>query len=614
MEITSNTPPPMSSSPAPADATPAALSVSGAANMDVETAATPSETTPQKREADVVDAAGEPDRKKAKRVQTPAAAPATDATMTDAVKTSRKRPKAAPSTTAASTKPAASAKKEEKQKEKQRKAAERAAEKALKEQKLAEKKAEKEKRDAEKEQKVAEKKAEKEKREAERKAAEQKLAEKKAEKEEREAERKAAKAADEAKLCKQRALLGMFFTPVKKTEDSKVKIPDTVASNQLAFWQHFPPFQISARTQVAAHNAFWKSLPEGFSETLFRDASVKPSFQREPVPPKTALHDGWKLLQFHGDLRPAYWGGWIKTSKLLSGRRPFAQDSAVLDYDYDSEAEWEEEEPGEVIGSDNEDEEDEGSRVGADSDDEEASWLVPHGYLSDDEGMANEAGGPPSPNSKIAIHDNNDKKRSKDAPKWGVLAPLVPVIHGPCFAPAYFSSETATDERARQALVHLRAQVLFVDVAIGLDPFEIDPNASSDSITASATIPNAASGGSKRVGPKKIAFPEDQLPDLLSKITGAAGLPKLIDELKATPQFTNIPKATLEAKIREVAVREKRVGDQKARWYVRDVVVAGSTDSRASSACLSAPTTPTKKKPTIVDLLTSPLRPRAAGS
>ncbi|KAJ3171437.1 Chromatin assembly factor 1, subunit A [Geranomyces variabilis] len=611
MEITS-TPPPLPNSPAPADATPVGLSGSDTANMDVEMAVTPSETTPQKREAGV-DEAGEPDRKRAKKIQTPTAAAPTEATMTDAAKPSRKRPKTAQPTASAS-KPATSAKREEKQKEKERKTAERAAEKALKEQKIAEKKAEKEKRDAEKEQKIAEKKAEKEKREAERKAAEQKLAEKKAEKEKREAERKAAKAADEAKLSKQRALLGTFFTPVKKTDDAKVKIPDTVASELQTFWQHFPPFQTSARIQIAKYNAFWKSLPEGFPETLFQGAPTKLNFDREPVPPKTPLHDGWKLLQFHGDLRPAYWGGWIKTSKLLSGRRPFAQDPAVLDYDYDSEAEWEEEEPGEIIGSDNEDDEEDGSRAGAESDDEEDSWLVPHGYLSDDEGMANEAGGPPSPNSKIAIHDNNDKKRSKDAPKWGVLAPLVPVIHGPCFASAYFSSETATDERAaRQALVHLRAQVLFVDVAIGLDPFEIDPNASSDSITASATTPNAASGGSKKVGPKKFAFPEDQLPDLLTKITGAAGLPKLIDELKASPQFANIPKATLEAKIRDVAVREKRVGDQKARWYVRETV-AGSTDSRASSACFSAPTTPTKKKPTIVDLLTSPLRPRAPGS
>ncbi|CAN0010408.1 unnamed protein product, partial [Phaeothamnion confervicola] len=61
-----------------------------------------------------------------------------------------------------------------------------------------------------------------------------------------------------------------------------------------------------------------------------------------------------KLLQFHSDLRPPYWGTWSRRSGIVSGRAPLKRDEALLDYEVDSEAEWEEEEPtaGEELKSD----------------------------------------------------------------------------------------------------------------------------------------------------------------------------------------------------------------------------------------------------------------------
>ena len=38
-------------------------------------------------------------------------------------------------------------------------------------------------------------------------------------------------------------------------------------------------------------------------------------------------------------------GTFSKTSRTVTGRRPFERDWARLNYDYDSEAEWEEEDP-----------------------------------------------------------------------------------------------------------------------------------------------------------------------------------------------------------------------------------------------------------------------------
>lgn len=56
----------------------------------------------------------------------------------------------------------------------------------------------------------------------------------------------------------------------------------------------------------------------------------------------------------------------------------------ILDYDVDSDDEWEEEEPGESLSA-SEDEKEEG-KEDDDNDEEEDGFFVPHGYLSEGEG------------------------------------------------------------------------------------------------------------------------------------------------------------------------------------------------------------------------------------
>ncbi|KAF6727887.1 Chromatin assembly factor 1 subunit A [Oryzias melastigma] len=93
-----------------------------------------------------------------------------------------------------------------------------------------------------------------------------------------------------------------------------------------------------------------------------------------------------KLLQFHENYRPAYWGTWSKKSSNISPRCPFKQDKDLLDYEVDSDEEWEEEEPGESLShSEGEDEEE-----GGEDDDDDDGFFVPHGYLSEDEGALEE--------------------------------------------------------------------------------------------------------------------------------------------------------------------------------------------------------------------------------
>ena len=54
-----------------------------------------------------------------------------------------------------------------------------------------------------------------------------------------------------------------------------------------------------------------------------------------------------KLLHFSENHRPPFFGSFRATSRVVRPRRPLAMDTAVVDYEGDSDLEWEEEEPGE---------------------------------------------------------------------------------------------------------------------------------------------------------------------------------------------------------------------------------------------------------------------------
>jgi chromatin assembly factor 1 subunit A len=69
------------------------------------------------------------------------------------------------------------------------------------------------------------------------------------------------------------------------------------------------------------------------------------------------LNAQMKLLKFHENVRPEYWGTFCKTSTIISPRHPFKEDTELLEYDYDSDEDWEEEADAESLdGSDKEDE------------------------------------------------------------------------------------------------------------------------------------------------------------------------------------------------------------------------------------------------------------------
>ena len=64
-----------------------------------------------------------------------------------------------------------------------------------------------------------------------------------------------------------------------------------------------------------------------------------------------------KLIQFHENVRPPYYGTWTKTSPDISSRNPFGRDNtSLVDYDVDSDEEWEQDLEGDDCDSDEEEE------------------------------------------------------------------------------------------------------------------------------------------------------------------------------------------------------------------------------------------------------------------
>ncbi|XP_074310646.1 chromatin assembly factor 1 subunit FAS1-like isoform X2 [Silene latifolia] len=96
-----------------------------------------------------------------------------------------------------------------------------------------------------------------------------------------------------------------------------------------------------------------------------------------------------QLLQFDKSNRPAFYGIWPKKSCVIGSRHPFTKDPD-LDYEIDSDEEWEEEEPGESLSDSEKEEEENLDEVSCNGDDEEESedgFFVPDGYLSENEGV-----------------------------------------------------------------------------------------------------------------------------------------------------------------------------------------------------------------------------------
>ncbi|KAL0085113.1 chromatin assembly factor 1 subunit A-domain-containing protein [Phycomyces blakesleeanus] len=236
-----------------------------------------------------------------------------------------------------------------------------------------------------------------------------------------------------------------------------------------------------------------------------------------------------KLLHFPEDVRPAYYGTWTKSSQSISGRTPFARDEKLVDYEHDSEAEWEPEGEGEDIQSGDEDEED----FGADTvDPEDASWLVPEGYVSDSERINSDE------------EDGYSEQESKGTGHSLPLRPPTRKIIGPYFEN---DSDTSDEETLRPYKTKM-----CIDVEEGYDPFAVLDGTNSSN------------------GAKTSSFVKEHTDALISVILSKPGNMKLlVSEAKSHEALKDISRRHIESKIKEIAVKEKRGKDTKAIWHIK---------------------------------------------
>lgn len=238
-----------------------------------------------------------------------------------------------------------------------------------------------------------------------------------------------------------------------------------------------------------------------------------------------------KLIQFQENNRPAYFGTWRKTCMTVTGRRPFAHEED-LDYEYDSDDDWEEEanvdDAESILSEDEEDDEDEedceeGSSSAVEEEAEGKSWLVPAGYLSDDEGEV------------VADEVTSFKRQSYKKGQKRKYIQLAPV--------------TSAEDMIRSLKLRKLANAT-------ADPF------------SGASMPDRIKIEQTT---KKPPFPEANLPDLARMAEGSPlGVVKLYEIF--AQKFGLVSKKQFELRLNQIASKTKTsfIEGHKPVWIVRD--------------------------------------------
>ncbi|XP_022105893.1 chromatin assembly factor 1 subunit A-like [Acanthaster planci] len=142
------------------------------------------------------------------------------------------------------------------------------------------------------------------------------------------------------------------------------------------------PHSASEETESSRQTAM-PSVGTSQQDGESQDVIVVSEMPAEPAKKLTRMK--CKLLQFHENYRPPYYGTWRKKSEMINPRNYLKKDEDMLDYEVDSDEEWEE--PGESLSHSEGEDDGEDVDDGGDSDD---GFFVPHGYLSEDEGCEDE--------------------------------------------------------------------------------------------------------------------------------------------------------------------------------------------------------------------------------
>uniref|UniRef100_A0A914DFW8 Chromatin assembly factor 1 subunit A n=1 Tax=Acrobeloides nanus TaxID=290746 RepID=A0A914DFW8_9BILA len=226
------------------------------------------------------------------------------------------------------------------------------------------------------------------------------LEKKRKEEEERKEQKRREEEEKELKKRKMSENFKKFFKKSDKQTESPLSRPFSIFENAL-----FKPFEVKDGMTLAPIFIREPLLPEIYENLL--NIQDEKSDYFATLPKRKCIKSSQfkaKLYQFHDSYRPPYYGTWRKKSKFITGRRPFNMDDERLNYEYDSDEEWQNE-PSDAEDVNSEDEpEPEDEERDSENDD---GFFVPHGYISEGEGSSDE---------EVAIREDPEsrKKRLED--------------------------------------------------------------------------------------------------------------------------------------------------------------------------------------------------------
>ncbi|KAK4436092.1 Chromatin assembly factor 1 subunit FAS1 [Sesamum alatum] len=253
-----------------------------------------------------------------------------------------------------------------------------------------------------------------------------------------------------------------------------------------------------------------------------------------------------QLLQFDKSYRPAFYGVWSRKSQVVGPRHPLVKDPDI-DYEIDSDEEWEEDEPGESLSDSEKDEEDESTEAHLKEDDEEESedgFFVPDGYLSENEGVkADEV------ESDDLVEESMRLKKNQ---------PLI-VLNLMHEKTTSLSAEelTGTEKLERMCLQTLSLRPLpgFPDIEISTHNDVVDEDQEASSAKSSTRLLATAA-----------ALVDSDLPQIISVIKSCPhSIGKITKSLHN--KFPAVPKTQIRNKVREIS----EFSDN--RWQVKKEIL-----------------------------------------
>ena len=484
---------------------------------------------------------------------------------------------------------------------KRQKELEAEAKKLEKEKAAEEKKRAKERKQQEAEQKKIEQERQKREAAEAREEAKKKKIQQQKEKEE---QQKAEEKRKEQSIKKQASCLMNFFGAPKSSSPSKQQGEDSttvedkknapIKSDQAASKDDFDAekFRASFNSNKDTVNEplFPKLSPRAVASRKRRTRQVSVSvyvtimpdnaFDAQPFAEQQIIQipNKYRFLSFHEDCRPAYHGTWSKKSSVVTGRNPFGKETGVLDYEYDSEAEWEEgdDEIGEDVNDDGKDQDE-------DMVDEEGvtkNYNYQDGWMVDDD----------EPLECDEDMDDDTRGLYKKKSKNEAESMMTPVcIVAPCMGgiPVHdFESASSAGvvegfsvEEARNVMSsHTCLQIK--DVNLCLDAFP-PPLIEEGDTGGEAASSSAKSDGNKNSLGKDEYSPEDM--KILARFAHHCTLnskDKVISDLKEANPDRFQSRAKVTRKLDSIAVKQKRRSSTGYFWEVKKEVLEelGLTD------------------------------------